>query len=81
MYGSRDAAYNWEAAYGEFMGGLGLRRGMASPCIFFHKDRNIRAVVHGDDFIILGWKKDLDCFRQGSQDRFECKLRGRMGGW
>ena len=31
MYGTRDAARNWEEEYTEFMRGIGLRRGMASP--------------------------------------------------
>ena len=28
--------------------------GLATACTFFHKEKNIRVVVHGDDFIIEG---------------------------
>ena len=79
MYGTRDAAQNWEAAYCEFMEKIGFKRGIASPCIFRHKSRNLRVVVHGDDFTILGWEEDLDWYRNRIQERFEVKLRGRIG--
>ena len=35
LYGTRDAAQNWEAAYTEFMLGIGFDVGAASPCTFF----------------------------------------------
>mgnify|MGYP003331301361 CR=1 FL=1 len=54
MYGTRDAAQNWEAEYSGFLISLGFRRGGASPCVFYNKSRDIRIVVHGDDFTILG---------------------------
>ena len=46
MYGTRDAAQNWEEEYTEFMISTGFTRGKGSPCIFMHKERNIRAVIH-----------------------------------
>ena len=56
MYGTRDAAQNWEFAYAEYMEELGFVRGTASPCLFWHPGRELRVVVHGDDFAILGWE-------------------------
>ena len=32
--------------------------------MFYHKERNLRVVVHGDDFTILGFEGDLDRFIQ-----------------
>ena len=63
MYGTRDAAQNWEAEYSEFMELIGFQRGLASPCVFYHPERNIRAVIHRDDFTLLGREIDLDWFR------------------
>ena len=60
MYGTRDAAFNWETAYREFMEEMGFKRGKASPCVFYHPKRNVRGVIHGDDFAMLGYEKDLD---------------------
>merc|ERR1712005_42236 len=53
MYGTRDAAQNWEAEYSEFMESIGFKRGIASPCVVYHPERNIRCVIHGDDFTLL----------------------------
>jgi len=79
MYGTRDAAQNWEYEYSEFMNTIGFKRGKASPCIFYHEARNIRAVMHGDDFTILGNEYDLDWFRREISQRYEVKFRGRIG--
>ncbi|MCP2505128.1 MAG: hypothetical protein NLN65_07530, partial [Candidatus Poseidoniaceae archaeon] len=49
MYGTRDAAQNWEQAYTEFMEKAGFVRGIASPCVFWNEEKQIRAVIHGDD--------------------------------
>ena len=80
MYGTRDAAQNWERAYGDFMAEAGFEIGKASPCIFIHRDRGLRVVVHGDDFTILGDEQQLNWFRQRIKTRFEVKCRGRIGG-
>ena len=64
MYGTRDAAQNWEFEYSEFMEGVGFKRGKSSPCVFHHPERGVRAVIHGDDFTILGNTSDLDWFRR-----------------
>ena len=39
MYGTRDAAQNWEAAYTEFMRGIGFTIGMSSHAYFITKIR------------------------------------------
>ena len=79
MYGTRDAAQNWEQEYCQFMTGIGFRRGKASPCVFYHKERNVRAVVHGDDFTILGFAKDSEWFKEHITAKWEVKLKDRIG--
>ena len=56
LYGTRDAAQNWEHAYIEFLETVGFRAGIASPCVFFHEDRGIRLVVHGEISPYLDWE-------------------------
>ena len=51
LYGTRDAAKNWEQAYVNVLTPLGFVRGKASPCIFRHRERALRVIVHGDDFV------------------------------
>ena len=79
MYGTRDAAQNWEHAYMEFLENAGFRSGTATPCVFHNRDRDIRAVVHGDDFTVLASENQLDWFRREIVKRFEVKFRGRLG--
>ena len=79
LYGTRDAAQNWMDAYIKFMEGVGFKRGAASPCAFWHARKEIRAVVHGDDFTMLGHDHQLDWFKGEIGKRFECKYRGRIG--
>ena len=60
MYGTRDAAHNWEIEYTNFLTGIGFISGTASPCHFHHPERGIDLVVHGDDFTSLGYDNDLN---------------------
>ena len=53
MYGTLDAADRWSEHYASILVQHGFQRGQSSPCLFIHRDWNVRIVVHGDDFIIL----------------------------
>ena len=79
MYGTRDAAQNWEYAYVEAMEEIGFKRGTATPCAFYMAEKNLRLVLHGDDFTVLGLEADLDWFRRKISEKFEVKFRGRIG--
>ena len=79
MYGTRDAANNWEGAYTDFMLESGFQMSRSTPCVFYHRAHNIRVVVHGDDFTVLGCTKSLDWFRGRIQARFEVKFKARLG--
>ena len=54
MYGTRDAAMNWATEYGETLKAAGYVQGKTSPCLFFHKGKNVTVMVHGDDFVAVG---------------------------
>ena len=79
MYGTRDAAKNWEYEYVEWLMSIGFVSGRASPCVFYHAVKGLRLMVHGDDFTILGYEQDLDWFRRQISDKYEVKFRGRIG--
>ena len=59
LYGTRDAALNWAAAYTRYLLSLGFEQGRASRCNFQHKSRGIRLTVHGDDFLVVADAKQL----------------------
>ena len=49
------------------------------PCVFNHETREIKAVIHGDDFTLLGPEVQLNWFRERIQGEFDVKFRGRIG--
>jgi hypothetical protein len=79
LYGTRDAASNWEEHYGQVLVSLGFTQGVSSPCIFYHKERDISTVVHGDDFTSLATEGQLIWMRDELSKQFTIKDRGIMG--
>ena len=79
VYGTRDAGAIWEETFRSVLESAGFTSGVASPCIFHHKDRNVTVVVHGDDFTSLGNDDNLDWFQKVMEAAFEIKVRGRLG--
>jgi len=78
MYGTRDAAQNWNAEYTRFMESIGFERGDSCPCAFKCERRELRVVVHGDDFTALGWKESLDWFWSTLGQHYELKEAARL---
>ena len=76
LYGTRDAARNWEAAYTEFMVSIGFEVG--TPCTFYHEEKDVRAAVHGDDFTMLGSRSGLDWFK-GKESRTSSRSSTKEG--
>ena len=54
LYGTRDAARNWEEKYVEVLSELGFVVGKSSPCLFWNEKRDLRSVIHGDDIATVG---------------------------
>ena len=79
LYGTRDAASNWEECYSQALVKLGFRTGMSSPCIFHHPERGISTVVHGDDFTSLAVEEQLIWLRDSLEQVFLIKDRGILG--
>ena len=80
LQGTRDAAQCWEYEYNKFMvDELGFKRGRCSPCVFYHEEQNLRAVIHGDDFKLLGFDNNLDWFKSALTAKWQVKIKGRIG--
>ena len=80
VYGTRDAGMLWEECYSTALLAMGFRRGIASPCCFHHSERNIRVVIHGDDFTALADREQLLWYEAGLAKVFEIVVKGRLGG-
>ena len=50
---------------------MGVKRGRANPCTYFHSARGLKVLVHGDDFVGVGDRQDLEWFMQELQRRFD----------
>ena len=54
MYGTQDASSVWQETYTELLEQNGITHGHAWPAVFCSKSRDIKLLVHGDDFLVLG---------------------------
>ena len=79
VYGTRQAAANWEAFYGEVLKDAGLLQGTSNPCLFLHPERRIRVWVHGDDFAMLGIHDDLIWLEKMIGVKIAMKRAGFLG--
>ena len=68
-YGTRDAAQHWTVTHIKFMEGAGIQRGAASPFAFWHARRQVREVVHGDDFTMMAYVGQLGWFKEGDGEK------------
>ena len=59
MYGTKAAAQYWQKKVQETMASLGFSIGKASPFLFYHPQRGLKCLVHGDDFVVSGEPVDL----------------------
>ncbi len=73
VYGGRNAAQNWESQYESSFLRLGFTQGKSTPCVFYHKQREIRAVEHGDDFTSLADDDQLKWLHEQLTKEYELK--------
>ncbi len=78
LYGTRDAAQNWQNEYTEMLAEAGFRQGVSSARVFYNEQQNARIVAHGDDFTVLGPTEGLDWFRRATQNLMEVKFKARL---
>ena len=55
----------WQAEVTRTMKDLGFKQGIASLCVFQHRHRDIKAVVHGDAFVSSGDRAELEWLCRG----------------
>jgi len=80
LYGTRDAAMQWEALCTRKLCSMGFQKGKASACCFYNPALDVRCVVHGDDFTFEGNDGGLNKVERDMRKEFDCKVEGRLGG-
>ena len=75
LYGTRDAAANFQKEVMKFMIKCGFRQGRYNPCTYYHKGRHMITLVHGDDFVTAGYRSDCERMKMQLEKRFEIKTK------
>ena len=73
LYGTRDAATNWQKEVAKEMTTWGFERGKYNPCLYRHKGLDIITLIHGDDFVSVGTRESIHQFKENLASRFEIK--------
>ena len=76
MYGTRDAALNWATEYGQTLVAAGYVQGKSCPCLFWHRQKGVAIMVHGDDFATVGEEEALADARKTVEDKYKIKSTG-----
>ena len=75
LYGTRDAAMNWQEEVAKEMTRWGFKRGKYNPCLYWHSESGLITLVHGDDFVSVGPKHAAERFKNQLESRFEIKTQ------
>ena len=75
LYGTRDAATNWQETLSKHLVENGFKRGIGHPCVFHHASRNLWTMVHGDDYVTAGRKVDLAWLEDILGKQYELKTQ------
>ena len=54
LYGTRDAAQNFQKEVRKLMKSIGFNAGGYNACTYYHPTRHLTSMVHGDDFATTG---------------------------
>ena len=74
LYGTRDAAKNWEIELSGFLcDQVGFRRGKASASIYSEPNSKSSAAVHGDDVIVKTSRRRAEQLIKLFEKRYEIK--------
>ena len=54
LYGTRDASMNWQEEVSKCMMRWGFKVRRYNPCMYYNPIREMRCLLHGDDFVCVG---------------------------
>eukprot|EP00438_Fugacium_kawagutii_P000480 Skav216940 [mRNA] locus=scaffold3396:50058:57739:+ [translate_table: standard] len=79
MYATMDAANIWQQTYVELLESCGVKQCTAWPALFIDETRDLRFLVHGDDFVCLGDEDALAFLESKLKEKFEYRIDGLIG--
>ena len=75
MYGTRDAASNWERDWQEHVRNWGFQLGLSSKNLCHHKENRVSGLTDGDDFVLTGPTKKLMEFERKMTSVYPTKAK------
>ena len=73
LYGTRDAAQNWQHTVETHLRKLGFKQGLASGNVFYHEGKNLSTLVHGDDYVTVGSEEGANWLKAQLEQENEIK--------
>ena len=74
LYGTRDAAANFQEEVRILMKNARFRIGRYNPCTFCHPKTNLKVICHGGDFVSSADEASLVWLKTEMKKRFESKI-------
>ena len=78
LYGTRDAALNWQQTLSDHLVEAGFKRGVGHPSVFYHPSKDIWTLVYGDDYCSAGSPTALDWMEDLLVNKYDIKTQ-RIG--
>ena len=75
LYGTRDAAINFQKEVRKVMANSGFSNGRYNVSTYYNKNRDLKTMVHGDDFVTVGSLEDVNWMKKQLDARFELKTK------
>ena len=66
---------NWQEEVARVMLNNGFVRGKYNPCLYYHRERGLRTLLHGDDFATVGTRSAVCWLKGVLESRFEIKTQ------
>jgi len=73
MYGTRDAPAEWQNVVTRVMKELGFLPSSTTPCLYYYPERELRVIIHVDDFLCSGEAHHLSWLKAGLERKFTLK--------
>ena len=73
LYGARDAAINFQNEVKRLMMKLGFVQSKYNASLYYNPVTDVKAMIHGDDFVAVGDREEIKIFRQQIANRFTVK--------
>ena len=78
MYGTEDAASVWQDTWTDHLRADAIEIGKASTALFA-KGLDLKGLCHGDDFVVVASRGDLEAFESHLRQRFDVRRTGHVG--